>query len=107
MVQFRSEIAMVIRIYGLALLAIAMIELCSSILQTLCFAQLATVTMFTRELVFLGLFYIATFFDMTAIYWSLDIAEVVGAAMMALCARYAIRQTVRKYGLSGSEAPAA
>lgn len=107
MVQFRSEIAMVIRIYGLALLAIAMIELCSSILQTLCFAQLATVTMFTRELVFLGLFYIATFFDMTAIYWSLDIAEVVGAAMMALCARYAIRQTVRRYGLGGSEVPAA
>jgi hypothetical protein len=32
---------------------------------------------------------------------------LVGAVMMALCARYAIRQTVRRYGLRGSEAPAA
>ncbi len=98
MVQFRSEIAMVIRIYALILIAVATIELCSSILQVLCYSQLATVTMFVREIIFLVLFYIATFFDMTAVYWSLDIAEVAGAVMMVLCARYALKMTAQGRG---------
>lgn len=99
MIQFRSEIAMVIRIYALVLIAITGIHLCSSILQTLCYSQLATVTMFIRELIFLGLFYISTFFDMTAIYWSLDIAELAGALLMVACVIYAIRKTLPKEGI--------
>ncbi|MBE6527949.1 MAG: MATE family efflux transporter [Thermoplasmata archaeon] len=99
MAQFRSEIAMVIRIYALVLLAITGIHLCSSILQTLCYSQLATVTMFTREIVFLVLFYISTFFDMTAIYWSLDIAEIAGAVLMMVCVVYAVKHTLPTTGI--------
>ena len=96
MAQFRSEIAMVIRIYALVLTAICIIHLSSSILQTLCRSQLATITMFVRELIFLGLFYISTFFSMTAIYWSLDIAEIAGMVLMVLCVVYSIRTSLSK-----------
>ncbi len=99
MAQFRDEIAMVIRIYALVLITITGIHLCSSILQTLCYSQLATVTMFIREIIFLILFYISTFFDMTAIYWSLDIAETAGALLMVICVLYALKKTVPKSGI--------
>jgi Na+-driven multidrug efflux pump len=99
MVKFRDEIAMVIRIYALVLITITGIHLCSSILQTLCYSQLATVTMFIREIIFLVLFYISTFFDMTAIYWSLDIAETAGALLMVACVLYALKKTVPKSGI--------
>ncbi len=99
MVQFREEIAMVIRIYALALTAITGTLLCSSILQTLCYSQLATVTMFVREIIFLVLFYISTFFSMAAIYWSLDVAMAAGAAIMIACVVYAVRKTLPKEGI--------
>ena len=99
MAQFRSEIAMVIRIYALVLITITGIHLCSSILQALCYSQLATLTMLIRELIFLGLFYISTFFDMTAIYWSLDIAEVAGVVLMIACVIYAVKRTLPKEGI--------
>jgi Na+-driven multidrug efflux pump len=99
MAQFRDEIAMVIRIYALVLITITGIHLCSSILQTLCYSQLATVTMFIREIIFLVLFYISTFFDMTAIYWSLDIAETAGALLMVACVLYALKRTIPKSGI--------
>ena len=91
MVQFRSEIAMVIRIYALALASICLTHVCSSVLQTLCFSQLATVTMFIREIFFILFYYVSTFFDMTAIYWSLDAAEYLGLIMMVVCVIYAMR----------------
>ncbi len=99
MVKFREEIAMVIRIYALVLIAITGTHLCSSILQTLCFSQLATITMFTREIIFLILFYISTFFSMTAIYWSLDIAELAGGVLMIVCVYYALKRTFTKDGI--------
>ncbi len=99
MVRFRAEIAMVIRIYALVLICIAGIHLCSSVLQTLCYSQLATVTMFSREIIFLVLFYISTFFSMTAIYWSLDIAEFAGAVLMLVCVHYAVRKTLPPEGI--------
>ena len=100
MLQFRDEIAMVIRIYALVLIAATGTHLCSSILQTLCYSQMATVTMFLRELLFLVLFYISTFYDMSAIYWSLDIAFALGLAMMIGCVLYAIKKTLPPEGIN-------
>ncbi len=91
MARFRPEIAMVIRIYVLALLPICLTSVCSSVLQALCFSQLATVTMFVREILFLLFYYISTFFSMAAIYWSLDAAMTIGLLMMMLCVWYALR----------------
>ena len=99
MAQFRDEIAMVIRIYALVLITATGTHLCSAVLQTLCYSQMATVTMFIRELLFLVLFYISTFFDMSAIYWSLDIAFTIGATMMVCCVMYAIRKTLPPSGI--------
>ncbi len=92
MARFRSEIAMVIRIYAIALVSICLTHLCSSVLQALCFSQLATVTMFIREILFILFYYISTFFSMTAIYWSLDLAEYLGLIMMLACVWYALRK---------------
>ena len=107
MVRFREEIAMVIRIYALVLVTITGTHLCSSILQTLCYSQLATVTMFVREIIFLVLFYISTFFSMTAIYWSLDIAELAGVILMLVCVYYAVRKTLPPEGINKSRFPKA
>ncbi|MBR4504005.1 MAG: MATE family efflux transporter [Candidatus Methanomethylophilaceae archaeon] len=106
MARFRSEIAMVIRIYALALLSICLTHLCSSILQALCFSQLATITMFIREILFILFYYVSTFFSMTAIYWSLDAAEYLGLAMMLLCVWYALKKKYPDDRLFGKPRPA-
>lgn len=61
--------------------------------------------MFVREIIFLVLFYIFTFFSMTAIYWSLDIAELAGVILMLVCVYYAVRKTLPPEGINKSRFP--
>lgn len=90
MAPFHDEIAKVIRIYAFVTVCVACVDVFSGILQTLRFAQLATVTIFLRECLFITFYWISTYISMDAIYWSLLIAEAIGAVMMGFFARYAI-----------------
>ncbi|MFA6804417.1 MAG: MATE family efflux transporter [Candidatus Methanomethylophilaceae archaeon] len=97
MEYLQSEFVKVIRIYGFVILFLVVIDVCSSILQTLQFSQLAVVTMFFRESLFILFYWISTFFSMDAVYWSLLIAEGIGAVIMAVFAIYAVRKRSYDY----------
>ena len=72
MVEFRPEFAHVLRIYALLIPFIGMIDIGSSILQSLRLAQISSVSL-------------------DAIYWSLFVAEVVGGLLMLWLAREGFR----------------
>jgi putative MATE family efflux protein len=102
MSELREEFSKVIRIYGFVILFLAVTDVCSSILQTLQYATLAMGTMFFRECLFILFYWISTFISMDAIYWSLLIAEGLGALIMMIFANYSIRKRAPEYTASPS-----
>ena len=100
--HLHAEMTKALRIYTIFIPCSACVSISSGILQSLRLAQMSTVVMLIRELVLLGLLFIASTISMDAVYWSLTIALVLGGLMMIKCARFGIKRTERKLILSGA-----
>ena len=91
MVEFRPEFAHVLRIYALLIPFIGMIDIGSSILQSLRLAQISMLSSFARNILIVVMLFFASSVSLDAIYWSLFVAEVVGGLLMLWLAREGFR----------------
>ncbi len=93
MARFQAEFVKVIRIYSFVILFLALIDVSSSILQTIQHSTVAMCAMFFRECLFILFYWISTFISMDAIYWSLLLAQALGATVMVICATHWTKKT--------------
>lgn len=87
MEPYRETFAHVLRIYALAIPFIGMIDIGSSVLQSLRMAQVSMVSSFARNILIIVMLFFASTVSLDAVYWSLFAAEVVGAALMLWLAK--------------------
>ena len=102
MAGYRPEFAHVLRIYALTIPFIGMIDIGSSILQSLRLAQISMLSSFARNLLIIAMLFFASSVSLDAIYWSLFVAEVVGGILMLWLAKVGYRHYRR-----GRERPTA
>ena len=91
MIEFRPEFAHVLRIYALLIPFIGLIDISSSILQSLRLAQISMLSSFARNILIVVMLFFASSVSLDAIYWSLFVAEVIGGALMMWLAREGFR----------------
>lgn len=95
MEPLRDEFAHVLRIYALLIPFMGMIDIGSSILQSLRMAQISMLSSFARNIVIVIMLFFASSVSLDAIYWSLVLAEVFGGALMMWLARDGFRKYVK------------
>lgn len=82
MEALRPEFVRVLRIYSTFIPFVGMMDIGSSILQSLRMAQISMVSALLRNLMLIALFYFASKISMDMIYWSLAATQVAGGLMM-------------------------
>lgn len=97
MAELRPEFAHVLRIYAVLIPFMGVIDVGSSVLQSLRLAQMSLAASFVRNLIIVVFLIFACRVSMDAIFWSLVAAEVVGGALMLWLARREFRR-VREAG---------
>ena len=102
MVEYRPEFAHVLRIYALLIPFMGMIDIGSSILQSLRMAQLSMLSSFARNILIVVMLFFASSVSLDAIYWSLVVAEVLGGILMLWLAKVGLRHY--KHGRERPEA---
>lgn len=101
MAVLRPEFVHVLRIYALLIPFIGMVDIGSSILQSLRMAQISMVSSFARNLLIVFLLFFASSVSLDAIYWSVFVSEALGGILMLWLAR-----TGLKHYRVGREPPA-
>ena len=91
MVEYRPVFAHVLRIYALLIPFIGMIDIGSSILQSLRLAQVSMFSSFARNILIVVMLFFASSVSLDAIYWSLVVAEVIGGALMLWLAKVGLK----------------
>lgn len=91
MIDFRPEFAHVLRIYALLIPFIGMIDIGSSILQSLRLAQVSMLSSFARNILIVVMLFFASSVSLDAIYWSLFVAEVIGGLLMYWLAKVGLK----------------
>lgn len=91
MVGFRPEFTHVLRIYSLLIPFIGMIDIGSSILQSLRLAQVSMISSFARNILIVVMLFFASSVSLDAIYWSLFVAEVIGGILMLWLAKVGLK----------------
>lgn len=91
MEELRPEFAHVLRIYAILIPFMGMIDIGSSILQSLRMAQISMFSSFARNLLIVALMFFASSVSLDAIYWSLVAAEIFGGCLMLWLARSGFR----------------
>ena len=91
MAALRPEFVHVLRIYALLIPFIGMIDIGSSILQSLRMAQISMVSSFARNLLIVILLFFASSVSLDAIYWSLFVSEVIGGILMLWLAKAGLK----------------
>ena len=91
MAALRPEFVHVLRIYALLIPFIGMIDIGSSILQSLRMAQISMVSSFARNLLIVVLLFFASSVSLDAIYWSLFVSEVIGGLLMLWLAKVGLK----------------
>ena len=82
MAALRPEFVHVLRIYALLIPFMGLIDIGSSILQSLRMAQISMFSSFARNILIVVLLFFASSVSLDAIYWSLVASEVFGGALM-------------------------
>lgn len=97
MAEYRDEFAHVVRIYAMFIPFIGLIDIGSSVLQSLRMAQVSMLSSFARNVIIVVLLFFSYTVSMDAIYWSIFVAEVIGGLMMAgLAYRGIVRERDRQ-----------
>ena len=96
MADLHGELTRVLRIYSLCVIFGGLTMVFSGVLQALRMALLATITIFVRESVFIGMYIIASGIGMEAIFLCMDLGMLFGMILMGMFAAYGIRQLSKK-----------
>lgn len=91
MAALRPEFVHVLRIYALLIPFMGLIDIGSSILQSLRMAQISMFSSFARNILIVVLLFFASSMSLDAIYWSLVASEVFGGALMVWLARSGLK----------------
>lgn len=91
MAELRPEFAHVLRIYALLIPFMGLVDIGSSILQSLRMAQISMFSSFARNILIVVLLFFASSVSLDAIYWSLVVSEVFGGALMVWLARQGLK----------------
>lgn len=91
MATLRPEFVHVLRIYALLIPFMGLIDIGSSILQSLRMAQISMFSSFARNILIVVLLFFASSVSLDAIYWSLVASEVFGGALMVWLARSGLK----------------
>lgn len=91
MAALRPEFVHVLRIYALLIPFMGLIDIGSSILQSLRMAQISMFSSFARNILIVVLLFFASSVSLDAIYWSLVASEVFGGALMVWLARSGLK----------------
>ncbi|MDO5861694.1 MAG: MATE family efflux transporter [Thermoplasmata archaeon] len=87
MAELRPQFAHVLRIYAVLIPFFGLVDIGSSILQSLRLAQMSMVASFVRNLMIIVFLVFASRVSMDAIFYSLLVAEVIGGFMMLWLAK--------------------
>lgn len=90
MAPLRPEFAHVLRIYTLVIPCMAVVDVASSMLQSLRKAQLSMVSCFIRNGLVVAVLAWAATVSLDAIYWGLVVCEVFGAFLMMTIAQWMV-----------------
>lgn len=82
MAELRPEFADVVRIYAVLIPFMGLIDVGSSVLQSLRLAQLSMLSSFARNIIIVAFLFFASSVSMDAIFYSLVVAEFIGGALM-------------------------
>ena len=98
MAQYKSELVHVMRIYMLIVPFMGLIDVSSSMLQSMRHANLSMVSSFIRNLVIIFALWWACTVSLDAIYWSLVVCEIFGAALMVYFAHIVVKRIHAQFG---------
>lgn len=87
MAELRPQFAHVLRIYAILIPFFGLVDIGSSILQSLRLAQMSMVCSFIRNVIILVFLVFACRVSMDAIFYSLLVAEIIGGVMMVWLAK--------------------
>lgn len=90
MAPLRPEFAHVLRIYTLVIPCMAVVDVASSMLQSLRKAQLSMISCFIRNGLVVAVLAWAATVSLDAIYWGLVVCEVFGAFLMMAIAQWMV-----------------
>ena len=96
MKPLHDEMAMAIRIYSAVPAVLGVMRVWTAVLQALRRAFLSSFLMFFREVVFLCAYIVASTISMTAIYWSVDLTNVVMCVIMAMIGMTVLKDNLGK-----------
>ncbi|MBR2394893.1 MAG: hypothetical protein IKA98_05290, partial [Candidatus Methanomethylophilaceae archaeon] len=102
MEAIRPDFEHVMRIYALLIPFVGLIDISSSILQSIRLAQVSMISSFIRNIILIAMMWFAGGTGMEAIYWSIFIAEVIGGLMMYGLSRIGYRTVRMKSVREGS-----
>lgn len=94
MMQYKSEFVYGLRVYALVIPFMCLIDIGSSMLQSMRMAQISMYASFARNAFLIMLMLFAT--SMEFIYWSLFVTEVLGGITMYWLARHEFRKYKRR-----------
>ena len=82
MVPLRPDFAHVLRIYAVLIPFMGLVDIGSSILESLRKAQITMLSSFLRNIIIVAFLVVACTMSMDAIFYSLVVSEIIGAALM-------------------------
>lgn len=92
MAELRPELAHVLRIYAFLIPFMGLVDLGASILESLRKAQMSMVSSLLRNVIIVAFLAVACTVSMDAIFYSLVVCEVIGAALMMWLAQREFRK---------------
>ncbi len=102
MEAIRPEFVVVLRIYAFIIPCMGLIDIGSSILQSLRMAQQSMVSSFLRNIVVIVLMFLTAFISLEAMFYGVLVAEVFGAVLMIWLARRGFERTTRRMTYTNS-----
>ena len=92
MEELRPQFAHVLRIYAVMMPFIGLIDIGSSILESLRLAQLSMISSFIRNVIIIAFLMAACTMSMDAIFYSILVSEIIGGALMMGIAMHEFRK---------------
>jgi Na+-driven multidrug efflux pump len=96
MAPLHDEMVLALRIYSIVPITNGMMRIGISVLQALRKAVVSTILSFMRETFFLSFYWIASKISMEAIYWSLDLTNVLAMTIILTVSFHYLKKTVVK-----------
>lgn len=103
MVQYRSELARVMRIYCPFIVFYGLISFGSSGLSAVKRSDISAFTVFVRNALLVGIVYLCCQYTMDHVYWGVTVSEILGGAMMTAIAFWYFKHVYQCIGEANPE----